>query len=433
MAPEVSMLGSHNSSSYSKAVDMWSLGCMAHWLSTGRTPFEGGTTLYDYCNHRKPFPLEALQERGLSAVGITFISTLMAIEPADRMIASQALEYSWLQSEPLDGSLLGTGLQPKLPSNITWRQAYNDLMMGQIDGSKSPSTVGTQTAHAVQVTAPVPDNKDVLSGEVSEPKDTADSRPDISLSAPERPEGAVYELVRFLQVPDVHPPTPLLSPVREVRTPSPSAARPKRNREAELGRSGGLRLRIPSYAELVRAKQEKQGINGALGQKPNSSPLQVAESAKLIQSPPDTRMKDQSVASSWDQSQIDQHVPGSWDQFKANERLFGITNSFDDRTYEQIYTTYLDKTSATYKSREAEAERIAHEIEFGVQHNIAEAAEQSVNRSFGPTSTGNESLAESRPSVQDHNDSDAFIDSLPKSKPKGQKKKPRKTKILDIA
>ena len=320
MAPEVSMLGSHNSSSYSKAVDMWSLGCMAHWLSTGRTPFEGGTNLYDYCNHRKPFPLEALQEHGLSAACITFISTLMAIEPADRMIASQALECSWLQSEPPDESLLGTGLQPKLPSNITWRQAYNDLMIR----SKSSSTVGTQTTHVGQVTVTVPDNKDVSSGETSEPKDTADSRSGISVSPPERPEGAVYDLVRFPQVPDVHPPTPLLSPVPEVRTPSPSAASRKQIGEAELGRSGGrlarkFDLRIPTYADLVRAKQEKQAMNGALGEKSNGSALQLTESAISIESPRGTRTKDQSVASSWDQSQIDQHVPDSWDQFKANE------------------------------------------------------------------------------------------------------------------
>lgn len=85
-------------------------------------------------------------------------------------------------------------------------------------------------------------------------------------------------------------PVPLLSPVREVRTPSPSAAWRRQKGEVEIGRSNGrftgkLDLRIPTYADLVRAKQEKQILNGALGQKPNGTPLRSEECAKSIQSP----------------------------------------------------------------------------------------------------------------------------------------------------
>lgn len=100
-------------------------------------------------------------------------------------------------------------------------------------------------------------------------------------------------------------PLPLLSPVREVRTPSPSAAWRRHNGEAELGRSSSrfvnkLDLRIPTYADLVRAKQDKQGLNGALGQKPNGTPLQFVESIKSIQSPLSPKTKD-----------IPQHTPES--------------------------------------------------------------------------------------------------------------------------
>lgn len=92
-------------------------------------------------------------------------------------------------------------------------------------------------------------------------------------------------------------PLPLLSPVREVRTPSPSAARRRQNGEAELRRSNGsvaqkLDLYIPAYADLLRAKQAKQGLNGALGQKPNGTPSQLAESAKSMQSPLSPRAKE---------------------------------------------------------------------------------------------------------------------------------------------
>lgn len=98
-------------------------------------------------------------------------------------------------------------------------------------------------------------------------------------------------------------PVPLLSPVREVRTPSPSAAFRRQNGEAELRRTfaGKLDLRIPTYADLLRAKQKKQSLNWALGQNSNGTPSsQLAESAKSIPSPLSPRTKETS-----------QHMPES--------------------------------------------------------------------------------------------------------------------------
>ncbi|KAL5358345.1 hypothetical protein BJX96DRAFT_39782 [Aspergillus floccosus] len=48
-----------------------------------------------------------------------------------------------------------------------------------------------------------------------------------------------------------------------------------------------------------------------------------------------------------------------WDQFEANARLFGATSSYD----EHIYTTRIDRSDPSYKQKEAEAARIAREIE----------------------------------------------------------------------
>lgn len=48
-----------------------------------------------------------------------------------------------------------------------------------------------------------------------------------------------------------------------------------------------------------------------------------------------------------------------WDQFEANKRLFGATSSYD----ENIYTTRIDRSDPTYRVKEAEAARIAREIE----------------------------------------------------------------------
>lgn len=93
-------------------------------------------------------------------------------------------------------------------------------------------------------------------------------------------------------------PVPLLSPLREVRTPSPSAAWRRQSGEVELRRSNGrfigkLDLRIPTYADLVLAKEEKQSLNGALEQKPNGT-------AQSNQSPLSPRMR-----------QIPQYTPES--------------------------------------------------------------------------------------------------------------------------
>ncbi|KAJ5689725.1 hypothetical protein N7462_004117 [Penicillium macrosclerotiorum] len=49
----------------------------------------------------------------------------------------------------------------------------------------------------------------------------------------------------------------------------------------------------------------------------------------------------------------------SWDQFEANERLFGAKTNYD----ENIYTTRIDRSDPTYRQKQAEAARIAREIE----------------------------------------------------------------------
>lgn len=50
-----------------------------------------------------------------------------------------------------------------------------------------------------------------------------------------------------------------------------------------------------------------------------------------------------------------------WDQFAANERLHGVKTDYD----ENIYTTTIDRSHPLYKQRQANADRIAREIEAG--------------------------------------------------------------------
>ncbi|KAH7930135.1 hypothetical protein BV22DRAFT_1001233 [Leucogyrophana mollusca] len=68
-----------------------------------------------------------------------------------------------------------------------------------------------------------------------------------------------------------------------------------------------------------------------------------------------------------------------WDQFTANEKMFGVTTSFD----EEVYTTKLDRSAADYKERERKAQRIASEIMGGTTNNphIAEERGQNIDDS----------------------------------------------------
>ncbi|KAH7907134.1 hypothetical protein BJ138DRAFT_534555 [Hygrophoropsis aurantiaca] len=64
-----------------------------------------------------------------------------------------------------------------------------------------------------------------------------------------------------------------------------------------------------------------------------------------------------------------------WDQFTANEKMFGVTTSFD----EDAYTTKLDRSAADYKERERKAQRIASEILGGTTTNSHIAEERGLD------------------------------------------------------
>ena len=56
---------------------------------------------------------------------------------------------------------------------------------------------------------------------------------------------------------------------------------------------------------------------------------------------------------------------GTWDQFATNSHLFGAKSTYD----ENLYTTAIDRSAPSYRRREAEAERIAREIEGSTSSN----------------------------------------------------------------
>ena len=81
-------------SCYTSAVDMWSLGCLVHWLLTGELPLSRRHLML-YCMEKIPFPQESLNAHQSSQLASDFVSKLMQPHPQSRLTASDALKHEW--------------------------------------------------------------------------------------------------------------------------------------------------------------------------------------------------------------------------------------------------------------------------------------------------------------------------------------------------
>lgn len=122
-APEIWGHISSDTSVYTSAVDIWSLGCLIYAVIVGKPPFRDPRDLRDYVQSRIRFPRKELIGKGTSLTAIKFISDLMRIWPDDRLTAEQALDSKWLKGDGEDtvGSL---SLEPS--------QEYVQELLGRI-------------------------------------------------------------------------------------------------------------------------------------------------------------------------------------------------------------------------------------------------------------------------------------------------------------
>jgi serine/threonine protein kinase len=99
-APEA--LGLSNdceTSSYTSAVDLWSLGCVIHKVLTGSTPFSTIENFMSYYNGTMEFPVEGLKKAKASFAAVEFLKRLLSVQPADRPSPEEALKDIWLELE----------------------------------------------------------------------------------------------------------------------------------------------------------------------------------------------------------------------------------------------------------------------------------------------------------------------------------------------
>ena len=105
LAPEVLGYVEEETSRYTNAVDLWSLGCICHRLLTLESPFPKMTALARYCLGMTELPIEVLYKSTVSEEAVTLVKDLMNIQPSERIDAEAALHSLWLKDvESLDSN-----------------------------------------------------------------------------------------------------------------------------------------------------------------------------------------------------------------------------------------------------------------------------------------------------------------------------------------
>ena len=89
------MAGTRNSS-YTNAIDMWSLSVITFLILTSETLFNDPSRLGQYVTSSFTFPLDILLAKKVSEKGCNFVRSLMALKPEDRPKAKECLRHPWL-------------------------------------------------------------------------------------------------------------------------------------------------------------------------------------------------------------------------------------------------------------------------------------------------------------------------------------------------
>jgi serine/threonine protein kinase len=99
-APEIRGLvsGSEDTSEYTSAVDLWSLGCVVYQSISQKVPFQNLNALFLYVKGEVAFPTTELVSRSIGQHGIGLIGGLLMLDPRKRVTAEAALRSPWLDT-----------------------------------------------------------------------------------------------------------------------------------------------------------------------------------------------------------------------------------------------------------------------------------------------------------------------------------------------
>ncbi|KAK7224943.1 hypothetical protein V2G26_012946 [Clonostachys chloroleuca] len=96
LPPELLGFGKGGKLTHSFAIDMWSLGDTLFRIPSGRRTFEQLQDVVKYCTGRTTFPTSILQKAGDSEKAISFISSLMLVDPENKLTATNDGQHKWL-------------------------------------------------------------------------------------------------------------------------------------------------------------------------------------------------------------------------------------------------------------------------------------------------------------------------------------------------
>lgn len=143
MAPET--LGfiddGSQSSSYTNAVDIWSLGCLVYYTLAGKPPFENSVSLRDYAWEALEFPEQPLIQKRVGGSGREFIKKMLASEPQNRPVASTDLIKEWV---------ITAFEEPGVHSS----EATQDACLTELDTAESSTS--TNPTNSTRATSPGP-------------------------------------------------------------------------------------------------------------------------------------------------------------------------------------------------------------------------------------------------------------------------------------
>ena len=137
-APEILGFGVKNqeSSEYTDAVDIWSLGCVIYQLLTLKVPFPSYASIALFSQKSTHFPAEALRARHIDETCVSLLENMLIIEPSNRLSAEIALQSPWFSKVSVNGVSTGLNQDPHRVREIS----------PALSGSQGPSPLGKRYA-----------------------------------------------------------------------------------------------------------------------------------------------------------------------------------------------------------------------------------------------------------------------------------------------